>query len=171
MPRLPPLIPLLLAAPVALAQPPPAGQPRPIGSFGAWTAAVHGEGAGRICYALTRATRSEGVPGRRAVLLTVTHRAGGRDAVVISAGYTFPRLAEATVAVGGTELAFYTAGQSAAPRDALAAIRAFRGGQTALLRAPGPNGRGQAADTFTLAGFAPAHDAISRACPATGVRR
>jgi hypothetical protein len=62
------------------------------------------------------------------VLLTVTHRQAGRDTVTISAGYAFPRGAEPTVSVGGTDLPFYTSGSTAAARDGAAAVRAFRTG-------------------------------------------
>lgn len=141
-------------------------QPRRLGQFGAWTAVTLGEGAQRICYAFTRATRSEGGGARQGVMLTITHRVGSRDGIVVSAGYAYPRSAEANASVGGTELPLYTAGQNAAPRDTAAALRAFRNGREVVVRGPGPNGRGQATDTFSLAGFGQAHDAISRECPA-----
>ncbi|GAA0594772.1 invasion associated locus B family protein [Craurococcus roseus] len=149
--------------------------PQRIGEFQAWTAATHAEGGQKVCYAFTRATRSEGVPNRAAnnVLLVVTHRPKGRDQVALQSGYAYPRSAggdgdPVKVSVGGTNLGFYTSGNSAFARDNKAAIAALKGGREAVARGPLPNGgRGQATDAFSLAGFGAALDAISRECPAS----
>ena len=151
------------------------GGPQRIGEFQAWTAATHAEGGQKICYAFTRATRSEGVPNRAPnnVLLVVTHRPKGRDQVALQSGYAYPRNAGGNtdpvqVSVGGTNLGFYTAGGSAFARDNKAALAALKGGREAVARGPLPNGgRGQATDAFSLAGFSAAHEAISRECPAS----
>ncbi|MBS7810005.1 invasion associated locus B family protein [Roseococcus pinisoli] len=161
---------LILAAPAAQAQrsAPTAARPAQLGSFQAWTAATHVEGNAKVCYAFTRARTIEGVPGRERnnVMLVVTHRAGSRDQVAFRVGYAFPRNAEAKLFVGATELPFYTSGDTAFARDGRAVVAALRGGREALGRGPGPNGRGQATDTFGLNGFTAAYDAISRECPA-----
>lgn len=156
-----------------------AQQPTPhkIGDFQSWTAVSHAEGGQKICYAFTRATHSEGVPNRAAtnVLLVVTHRPKGRDQVALQAGYAYPRNADGgnpvQVSVGGTKLGFFTSGNSAFARDSKAAVSALRNGREAVARGPVPNGRGQASDSFSLAGFSAAHDAISRECPASASRR
>lgn len=145
-------------------------RPSRLGDHGAWTAATHVEGGQKVCYAFTRATRSDPA-GRSDVRLTVTHRPGQRDSVVLSAGYPYPRGAEVKLSVGATELAFYTNGSHAAARDSAAAIRAFRGGREGVARGPGAGGRGTATDSFSLSGFGAAHDAIGRECPAPGPRR
>ncbi|WP_241671353.1 invasion associated locus B family protein [Dankookia rubra] len=156
---------LLLAPVVAEAQP----RPQKLGEFQSWTAASFAEGGQKICYAFARPSKSE--PARQGVLLTVTHRHNARDTVTISAGYAFPRNAEATVSVGGTDLAFYTAGSTAAARDGAAAVRAFRNGRDAVMKAPVANGKGTVSDSFPLAGFSAAYDAISKECPAAGAKR
>jgi hypothetical protein len=151
-----------------------AGQksPQRIGDFQSWTAVTQAEGGQKVCYAFTRATRSEGVPNRGAnnVLLVVTHRPEGRDQVALQSGYAYPRNADAgnpvQVSVGGRNIGFFTDGSSAFARDGKAAVAALRNGREAVARGPGPHSRGQASDTFSLAGFAAAHDAISRECPA-----
>ncbi len=159
-----------LAAIAALALPPAGGahaQPSRLGEHGDWTAASTVEGGQKVCYAFTRPKRSEGAPaGRQAVMLTVTHRPAQRDAVILSAGYTFGPGATVRVAVGPTMLDFYTVAAAAAPRDAPATIRAFRGGREAVAKGPGPGGRGMVTDSFSLAGFGAALDAINRECPA-----
>ena len=150
------------------------GGPQRIGEFQAWTAATHAEGGQKVCYAFTRATRSEGVPNRAPnnVLLVVTHRPKGRDQVALQAGYAYPRNPDGgnpgQVSVGGTTIGFYTSGSSAFARDNKAALAALKGGREAVARGPLPNGaRGQASDSFSLAGFSAALDAISRECPAS----
>ena len=166
MPRRLALLAALVLAPiVAEAQP----RPQKLGEFQSWTAASFAEGGQKTCYAFARPSKSE--PARKDVLLTVTHRQAARDTVTISAGYAFPRNAEATVTVSGNDLNFYTAGSTAAARDGAAAVRAFRNGRDAVMRAPGANGKGTASDSFPLAGFGAAYDAISKECPAAGGKR
>ena len=165
---------LLVPALVALAVVPALAQqrgaattpqgPRRLGDFQSWTAAVHSEAGQKVCYAFTRASRTD--PSREGVILTVTHRTNGRDQVALSAGYAYPRNAAVTVAIGQTQLPFYTGGNSAFARDGRAAVAAFRGGSQAVARGPRAGGRGTATDTFTLAGFSAAYDAISQECPA-----
>ena len=79
------------------------------------------------------------------MVLTVTHRPGGRDSVAISAGYAYPRNAEVTFSVGQTNLAFYTGGNSAFARDGAAVVAVMRGGNRASSRGPGAGGPGRAA--------------------------
>jgi invasion protein IalB len=141
----------------------PAG-PRRLGDFQDWIAAVHTENGQKVCYAFTRAARSD--PQRDGVILTVTHRSASRDQVALSAGYAYPRNAAVTVGVGQTQLAFYTGGTSAFARDGRAAVAAFRGGATAVARGPRAGGRGTATDSFSLTGFTAAYEAISQECPA-----
>lgn len=140
------------------------GRPLRIGDFGDWTAAVLTETGQKVCYAFTRAIQTD--PRRDNVTLTVTHRAQGRDQVALSAGYSFPRNAAVTVAVGQTQLAFYTSGSSAFARDGRAVVAAFRAGAIAVSRGPLSDGRGNASDSFSLTGFTAAYEAISQECPA-----
>jgi hypothetical protein len=160
---------LMLAIPAAQAQQraAPGAQPSQIGVFQAWTAATHIEGGQKVCYAFTRARSMEGVAAREqnSVMLVVTHRPGSRDLVAFRVGYTYARNAEAKLFVGSGEFPFYTSGGTAFARDGRAVVAALRGGREALGRGPGPNGRGQATDTFGLGGFTQAYDAISRECP------
>ena len=165
--RLLPLCLALVALPALAQQRPaaPAQQPGPrqLGSFRDWTAATYQENGQKICYAFTRASKTE--PARQGVVLTVTHRPAGRDAVALSAGYAYPRNAEVTMAIGQTNLPFYTGGNSAFARDGAAVVAAMRGGSRAVMRGPGAGGRGNANDQISLAGFSAAYDAIVRECP------
>ncbi len=169
------LLVLLLAMP-ALAQ--QGQQPRRLGSFQSWTAATYNEAGQKVCYAFSRASKAEGVVNRplAQVLLTVTHRPDARDQVALRAGYPYPRPDQRTatapdpvqLVVGSQSLPAYTHGDTAFLRVGANAVRAFRGGREVVARGPGPNNRTQASDTFPLAGFAQAYEAISRECPAAG---
>ena len=152
-----------LAMPAALAQQ-PAG-PQRVGTFQNWTAATHREGGQKVCYAFARAARSEGAPSnRQAPTLTVTHRPGGRDQVALSAGFPLARNAETVLRLGNAEHRSYATVQSSAFFDGTQAVPALRQARGEAV-ARTPNGRAAVTDTFPLAGFAQAYDAISRECP------
>jgi hypothetical protein len=145
----------------------PANEPKELGKFGDWIAASHLESGQTVCYAFVRAKDSApALPNRQAVILTVTERPTGRDAVAISAGYTYPKNAAVTVQVGTTGLDFYTAQSNAFARNGQAAVAAFQKGAEALARSPGPREGQTIVDTFSLAGFSAAYTEINKACPA-----
>jgi len=141
--------------------------PKPIGKFDDWLAATHVEAGQTVCYAFVRATSSvPKLPGRGDIVLTVTHRPSGRDAVAISAGFRYEKGAEVTVQIEQGASQFYTSGRSAFARDGHATVTAFEKGRQAIARSSGPHGT-QLADTFSLRGFSAAYAAISKACPAS----
>ena len=153
------------APPKAAARAPAAG-PKSIGKFDDWQAATVDQAGETACYAFTRAAASApGLSGRGDVVLTVTQRATGRDAVAISAGFTYVPNADVTVQVDQTALPFYTAQRSAFARDGHAAVVAFQKGSKAIAKSPAPRG-GDVSDTFSLRGFTAAYGAIDKACPA-----
>jgi hypothetical protein len=141
-----------------------ADSPKSIGKFDDWTAATHKESGQTVCYAFTRAQSSApSLPGRGSVVLTVTERSSGRDAIAIEAGLAFAPNANVTVQVDQTGLEFYTSGQNAFARDGKAAVAAFGKGTRAIARSPSPK---EVTDTFSLKGFGQAYAAIVKACPA-----
>jgi Invasion associated locus B (IalB) protein len=150
------------AAPAA-AHATPAG-PKSIGKFDDWTAATHQEAGAPVCYAFARVQSSApALTGRGPVVLTVTQRASGRDAVAIEAGFAYAPNATVTVQVDQAGLEFYTAGRNAFARDGKAAVAAFGKGSRAIARSPAPK---EVTDTFSLKGFGDAYKAIVKACPA-----
>ena len=163
---------LLLALPAAAESKKPAppahaaataAGPKAIGKFDDWTAATHSESGQTVCYAFTRVQSSApALPGRSAVVLTVTERPSGRDTVAIEAGFSYAANASVTVQVDQTGLEFYTAGRNAFSRDGKAAITAFHKGSRAIARSPAPK---EVTDTFSLKGFGAAYAAIVKACP------
>lgn len=162
---------LLVALPVAAAPKKPAPEkhqaaagPKLIGKFEDWTAATHQEGGQTVCYAFTRVQNSApALTGRGEVVLTVTERSSGRDAVAIEAGFAYAANATVTVQVDQAGLEFYTSGRNAFARDGKAAVAAFGKGSRAIARSPGPK---EVTDTFSLKGFSQSYTAISKACPA-----
>lgn len=145
---------------------PSASAPKPIGRFEDWTAATHQESGQTVCYAFTRAQSSAPtVPGRGAVILTVTERPAGRDTVAVAAGFTYPANAAVTVQVEQTGLEFYTFQSNAFARNGRAVVAAFSKGDRAIARSPGPKDV-SVTDTFSLKGFGAAYAAIVKACPA-----
>lgn len=139
--------------------------PKSIGKFDAWQAATHQEGGQLVCYAFTRASASTpALPGRGDVVLTVTHRTGGRDAVALTAGFAYPASAEVQVVVEPTQLQFYTSNRSAFSQDGKAAVTAFERGRQAVAKSPAPR-NAIVTDTFSLRGFTQAYAAINKACP------
>ena len=145
---------------------PAASGPKRIGKWGDWQAATHKEGQETVCYAFTRPTGSSPqAPGRGDVVLSVTERPGGRDAVALSAGFAYRRSAEVEASADGVTLPFYTAGRSAFARDGRAAVALFSKGRQAVVKSPAPRGKA-VTDTFSLIGFSQAYAAINKACPA-----
>ena len=142
------------------------GGPQPIGTFEDWTAATNKEGGQTICYAFTRARASTpALAGRGDVVLTVTERPAGRDAVAISAGFAFAANAAGRLTVDAAGFDLYTAQRSAFARDGHAAAVAMQRGRQAVAHLPGPKGA-EVADTFSLKGFPQAYAAIVKRCPA-----
>ncbi len=140
--------------------------PKLIGKFDDWTAATHPESGQTVCYAFVRAQSSApALPGRGPVILTVTERSPGRDAVAIEAGFSYAPNAAVTVQVDQTGLEFYTAQRAAFARDGKAAVAALGKGGRAIARSPGPKDAA-VTDTFSLKGFGAAYAAIVKACPA-----
>jgi hypothetical protein len=140
--------------------------PKALGKFEDWTAATHAEGGQTVCYAFTRAsTSSPPVAGRGDVVLTVTQRPAGRDAVAISAGFAYAANAAVAVDIDQTKLEFYTAQRSAFAHDGHAAVMAFDHGRQAVAHSPGPH-NALVSDAFSLRGFSAAYAAINKVCPA-----
>jgi hypothetical protein len=143
-----------------------AGGPKRIGTWENWQAATHQEAGQPVCYAFTRPVASSPtLPGRGDVVLSVTERSGGRDAVALSAGFTYAPNAEVEIVSDGVTLPFYTSGRSAFARDGRAAVALFSKALQAQARSPGPRGKA-VTDTFSLRGFSQAYAAIVKACPA-----
>ena len=144
---------------------PKADGPQRLGTFEDWTAATHSEAGQLVCYAFTRAQSSTPpLPGRGAVILTVTQRISGRDAVALEAGFAYPPDAAVTVQADQATLEFYTSQRAAFARKGHEAVTAFQVAGKAIAHSPAPHDA-TVTDTFSLRGFSAAYAAISKACP------
>lgn len=174
------LLPLAMLSSAALAQsrpahpaphpaPAPAAKPeapKALGKYDEWTAATHVEAGQTVCYAFARPSSSTPViPGRGDVVLTVTERSTGRDAVALSAGFAYAPNAAVSLEIDQNKLDFYTAQRSAFSRDGHATVAILEKGRQAVAHSPGPHNT-NVTDTFGLRGFSAAYAAINKACPA-----
>jgi len=154
--------------PVAVKKKPPApkpGGPQRLGTYDDWTAATHQEAGQPVCYAFTRAQSSTPpISGRGGVVLTVTQRVAGRDAVALEAGFAYAQDATVTVQADQNSLEFYTHQRAAFARKGHDAVTAFQTSGHAIAHSPGPHDAA-VVDTFSLKGFSAAYAAISKACP------
>jgi hypothetical protein len=142
------------------------GGPQAIGTFQDWTAATNKEAGQTVCYAFTRPHSSTPkLPGRGDVVLTVTERPTGRDAVALSAGFPYPPNATAKLTVDAAAFELYTAQRSAFARDGRAVVQAMQRGREVTAQSPGPKDA-PVTDTFSLRGFGQAYAAIQKHCPA-----
>jgi Invasion associated locus B (IalB) protein len=154
------------AARPAAAHPAVTTAPKAIGKFDDWTAATNIEAGQKTCYAFTRAeSSSPSLSGRSDVVLTVTERPTGRDAVALSAGFEYAPNATVALQAEQAKFDFYTAKRSAFARDGHATVVAFRASRQLTARSPGPKGK-EVTDTFSLKGFDRAYAAIVKECPA-----
>ena len=143
-----------------------AGAPKSIGTYDDWIAATYRESDQTVCYAFTRAQSSAPeVKGRGSVVLTVTQRTSGRDAVALEAGFLYAANATVTVQADQKGLDFYTAQRNAFARNGREAVAAFESSSRAIARSPGPRDVKTVTDSFSLKGFKAAYSAINKACP------
>lgn len=143
----------------------PTAGPHAIGKFDDWIAVTNNEAGQPTCYAFTRATQSTPqIKGRGDVVLTVTERPGGRDAVAIAAGFAFAQNATMQVVADATTMEFYTSTRSAFAHDGHSAVVAFQKAKTLLAKSTAPKG-GPVTDQFSLRGFSAAYAAVIKACP------
>lgn len=161
---------LLLAGIVALAAVPASAQaPKVLGTFEKWSSFSYQEQGKPVCYLAGQATESKGGPPKRGeVLLMVTHRPSQKATDVVSfvAGYDLKAGSEAEATVGGQTFKLFTKGDRAWAADEKtdkALVQALIKGATLAVKAA--PGRGpDSTDSFALAGFGKAHQAIDQAC-------
>jgi hypothetical protein len=154
---------LLLAAP-ALAQ-----SVRSIGQFRDWSAYSATEGAGNICFALSKPTTVAPTPdGYTQAYLYLTHRPNDSvsNELNLVAGFTFAPDTPATLAVGGQNFDLFTENDAAwlldpAQNDNLAGV--MRGGTTAVIEGTTDKGI-KITETFSLSGATAASRAIDGQC-------
>jgi hypothetical protein len=157
---------LALSAATILATAPVLGQSvRALGEFRDWSAYSASEGAGPVCFAMTKPTDIAPLPdGYAQAYLYLTHRPaeGMRNEVNLVAGFSFAPDTTATLSISGQSFDLFTEGDAAwlldpTRSDALAS--AIRAGSSLTIE--GTTDRGiRVIETFSLSGATAASRAI-----------
>jgi hypothetical protein len=152
-----------------IAAPAGAQAPRVLGSFEKWSAFSYLEQGKPVCYLAAQPADSKGGPQNRGeVFLMVTHRPATKATDVVSfvAGYTLKSGSEAEATVGGQVFKLFAKDDRAWVPDEKtdkALVQALIKGATLAVKAVPARGP-ESTDSFALAGFGRAHQAITQAC-------
>jgi len=158
-----------LAAALLIADAASAAEPKSLGQFRDWEAFSATEDGRKVCYALTKPTKSEGDYTRRdPAYLMVTRRPGENvfDEVSAIAGYTYQKNSNPELSVKRARFVADAVEDVAWPRvsDSRKLVAAMRAG--ADLELKGTSSRGTLTrDVFSLRGFTAALKAIQGSCP------
>jgi len=143
--------------------------PRPIGTFKDWNAYSWVEGGQKICYILSRPTRSLPKSVKRGdIYLMVTYRPKSRSKEEVShvTGYTYKNKSTVEISIGKRKFKLATDNDVAwvAENGSDAKlIKAMRGGSKLILK--GISSRGtKTTDSYSLQGFTAAHKQIRKSC-------
>lgn len=160
---------LLVASCLACSAALAAEEPKRIGTFEKWFAYTFGAKGAQVCYVYGEPTKESGEYTKRGpVYLQVAHRQ--KDKVVnelsVTAGYPYKPDSEAEVDIDGAKFLLFTKDEGAWARDAkieAAVVKAMRGGKNMVVRGVSQRGT-KTTDTYSLAGFGAASNAINTAC-------
>jgi hypothetical protein len=140
-----------------------------LGDFSDWSAFKYEEGGNLVCFMASEPSKAEGnYTTRGKIHAMVTHRPGEQraDEVSIQAGYTYEDKSLVEVAVGALKVELFTQGDSAWTVDKdtdKKLVEAMIKGSTMTVQ--GTSSRGtNTRDTYSLAGFTRAYQAIGDAC-------
>jgi invasion protein IalB len=171
LPRLKDLLPIVVAAAtVMVAGPVSAQAPQLVDSFKDWSLYTY-EGGEKLCYIASEPKKQAGTFKKRdqpAILVTRLPGKSVSEEVSVQPGYAFKKDSEAKVAVdGGKGFRFFTQGEHAwanSTADDKALIAQMRKGTNVVV--DGTSLRDTTStDTYSLAGFSAAHDAMAKRCP------
>ena len=141
-----------------------------LGTFDDWTAYVHHDDEGRICYIASQPTKSSGKYSKRDdVFLMITHRPQEKafNVITVVAGYTYQKASVPTVTIDNKKaITLVSHEDSAWAKDAKTdkqLVEQMKVGSKAVVK--GKSKRGTlTTDTFSLKGFSKAYHKISTAC-------
>ncbi|WP_199899689.1 invasion associated locus B family protein [Sneathiella glossodoripedis] len=143
--------------------------PRSLGTFKDWNAYTWVEGGQKVCYMLSRPTKSLPTNVRRGdIYMMVTYRPKSRSKEEVShiTGYTYKNKSVVDVTIDkrkfklatDNDVAWVPEGESDAKL-----IKAMRGGSRMIVK--GTSSRGTlTTDTYSLQGFTAAHKQIRKSC-------
>lgn len=159
----------LLAVSLVTANDALAAEPKPLGSFKDWQAYSWLENGRKVCYMMSRPSKSlpKGVK-RGSIYLMITHRpgSGSKEEVSHVTGYTYKDQSSVEVLIGkrkfllatDQDVAWIPEGESDAKL-----IKAMRSGSKLTIK--GLSSRGtKTTDTYSLQGFTASHKQIRKSC-------
>jgi hypothetical protein len=145
-------------------------QPTMLGTFNDWGAVRDTSGSNPVCYIGSVPKKTAGAYTQRGnTYVQVTHRPATKsfDVVSITAGYTYQPHSQVEVTIDGKDFVLYTDGGLAWVEDEAGdaeLVEAMRRGKQMIVK--GTSSRGTlTTDTYSLAGFTAARNAIDKACP------
>jgi len=158
----------LLAA-FACAGPAAAQTPKFVSTHRDWTLYEVDGDKGRVCYVASEPTKQEGDYKKRGNPAVLVARLPGEpptEQVSVQPGYNFKKGSEVELAVGKQKFTLFTQGEHAWARtdaDDKSLIGAMRKGDSMVIKGTSSKDT-NSTDTYSLAGFAPAYDAMREAC-------
>ncbi|MBM3517934.1 MAG: hypothetical protein FJX56_08690 [Alphaproteobacteria bacterium] len=143
--------------------------PKLIGTYGDWQAYTYNEAGTPICYAASAPKDTKPTNVRRGdIYVLVTYRPAQRivDEVSVYAGYPYATDSKAKATIGNNTFILFTEEETAWATDIAqdkAVAAAMVKGLTMVVR--GTSRRGTTTtDTYSLAGFSQAREAVRKAC-------
>ena len=139
------------------------------GVYKDWIVHTYREANSKVCLIYSTPKKAEGKYTRRgAIYAIVGHRPGEKitNQVQLEAGYTYQKDSEVTVEIGDKKFTLFSENDSAwvdSRKVEGALVKAMKSGHRMIVR--GVSSRGtKTTDTYSLAGFTAAHNAIGKAC-------
>lgn len=140
-----------------------------LGTFGSWEGAVDTSEGAKVCYVTAVPEKSEGnYTQRDATYIAVTHRPASksRDTISITAGYEYKPDSEVTVTIGQKSFSLFVQKDMAwtsSTDDDKKIVAAMKGGSKMVVVGYSKRGT-KTMDTYSLAGFGKAYQAIGTEC-------
>jgi hypothetical protein len=146
-----------------------AQDPKSLGAFNDWTAYSAGGRGALICYVYSepKDTAPDNIK-RGSVYVQVAHRQKDKvtNELSVTSGYPYKKDSEAEIEIDGAKFELFTKDEGAWARDDKtedAVVKAMRAGKRMIVRGTSTRGT-KTADTYSLAGFGAAINAINTAC-------
>ncbi len=160
---------LAVLATLTLAAPAAAQQVRILGEHRAWSSYAANDGAGEVCFAMTKPERVAPTPdGYTQAYLYITNRPaeGVADEFNLVAGFQFQADSMATVSIGGQSFPLFTQGDAAWLDDASQAdtlASAIRAGSSMVVEGTSAAGI-KITQSYSLSGATAAQQSIDAEC-------
>jgi invasion protein IalB len=165
----------VVGAGIGLASAEALAEQKTIGTYGDWTAFTDREDGKPLCYIGSAPKKAEGdytSRGATYVLVSIRPAEASSGVVTVEAGYSYKADSKVNVDIDGTKYELYTRNRTNDSKgDAWAVgddgdkalIAAMKTGKSMVIQ--GTSGRGTlTTDTYSLAGFTAAYNAIDQAC-------